>query len=167
MYNVNMNDMSDIKKYTICDTNAAGYGKTTSLKAVIETIKNKGHKPIVYRVIDGNDLYAQFIIDSVKIACITQGDPNSHQGELLYESFVWGADVIVCAARTTGETFYNIYKTVYNGNVADFSAYTKIFLRNPYHDYGVTLSQSEYNTLGNVFSNEIIEMIEGLMSIKI
>lgn len=162
-----MNDMSDIKKYTICDTNAAGYGKTTSLKGVIECIKSKGHTPVVDRVIDGSDEYAQFVINSVKIAVITQGDPNSHQSELLYESFVWGADVIVCAARTTGETFYNIYRTVYNGNVADFSAYTKIFLRNPYHDYGITLSQSEYDTLRDVFTNEIIEMIEGLMSIKI
>ncbi len=162
-----MSDNTGIKKYIICDTNASNYGKTTSLKDVIESVKIRGHKPVVYRTIDGTDLYAQYIINSVKIAIITQGDPNSHQGELLYESFVWGADVIVCAARTKGETFYNIYKTVYNGMVADFAAYTRIFLRNPYHDYGVTLSSSEYSTLKKVFSKEIIEMIEDLKSIKI
>lgn len=115
--------MSDIlkssKKYIICDYARACWGKSATTLDVIKIldecscVTSKENE----KIIDSDDRYGKFITDNgVKIAVVTQGDPYSHQEEYLKKaSNEFNADVIICTARTRGETVDNVSAIAKNG----------------------------------------------------
>ena len=70
---------------------------------------------MIEKIIDGYDKYAVFELKKKTIVIITQGDPNSNQGECLNDAVKENADIIVCASRTRGDTKDCIYDTAKNG----------------------------------------------------
>lgn len=96
-----------MSKYIICNYGDAEIGKSSTLRDVIsflELSKNAVREGDIEWLYDGatkskTDWYAKYIINGVKVAICTQGDPDSIQPEKLKASAAWGADVIVCAAR--------------------------------------------------------------------
>lgn len=115
--------MSDIlkssKKYIICDYARACWGKSATTLDVIKildecscvTTKENG------TIGESLDRYAEFVTDSgIKIAVVTQGDPDSRQEEYLGRAAnEFKADVIICTARTRGETVDNVSAIAKNG----------------------------------------------------
>lgn len=100
------------KKYIICDYARACWGKSATTLDVIEILERcscvttKENKKI-----EGfEDRYGKFVTDSgIKIAVVTQGDPRSFQKEYLEKAAnEFNADVIICTARTKGETVDNV-----------------------------------------------------------
>ncbi len=107
------------KKYIICDYARACWGKSAT---TLDVIKILDECPCVTSKENGTigeslDRYAEFVTDSgIKIAVVTQGDPDSRQEEYLKKaSNEFNADVIICTARTRGETVDNVCAIAKNG----------------------------------------------------
>lgn len=94
-----------MNKYFICDYASANWGKTSVLQKVISNLGT----PIEPIITDGKDSFACFSINGKTVAVATQGDPGSKQSEWLKRAVQKGAAIVVCAARSKGETIKNVY----------------------------------------------------------
>lgn len=95
-------------KYFICDYARANWGKTSTLKLVIQKLGT----PVSTQK-SGNDEWAMFnvVTDSGAVKCVvvaSAGDPQSVQPEWLQNAVGSKADIVVCAARQHGSTTSNV-----------------------------------------------------------
>lgn len=97
------------KKYVICNRNGQNRGKSDSLLMVYHLLVHK-YPQCVTRLDEGitypegKDLYAEFIIDSTKIALLTLGDNVKQHEDYLKEAVKFDADLILCASWRKGKT---------------------------------------------------------------
>lgn len=93
-----------LKKYVICNRNGSNRGKSDALLMVYYQLVHK-YPQCVTRLdegitySEGKDLYAEFIIDNIKIAILTLGDPVKQHEEYLKDAVKFGADLILCASQ--------------------------------------------------------------------
>ena len=117
-------------KYIICDYAASRNGKSGTALKVMDILS--GIKSPLTQVTHGkninSDRYEEYDFNGVKITVFSQGDPGpkSYQLPDLKAAVASGADVIICASRSSGDTVNNIYKIAKN--------YEKIWYRNFYAD---------------------------------
>lgn len=98
-----------MKKLVIANRGSGHIGKSSSIKAVYQLMKDKGHKILVEEW-QGGDIKAIFEIDGVKVGIESQGDPDS-QMEPTMEVFVdAGCEIIVTACRTKSYTYEKVWK---------------------------------------------------------
>ncbi|MCQ2740346.1 MAG: hypothetical protein MJ237_09025 [bacterium] len=117
-------------KYIICDYAASRRGKSGTALKVMD-ILSKISKPlssVTHGKSISSDRYEEYVINGVKIAVFSQGDPGSKSYQLpdLKAAVASGADVIICTARSSGDTVDNIYEIAKD--------YEKIWYRNFYAD---------------------------------
>lgn len=147
------------KKYIICDYARADWGKSATTKRVIAILKKQScivSEKTVF-IGDSKDEYGKFITDSgVKIAVVTQGDPDSRQEEYLGRAAnEFKADVIICTARSSGDTVDNIYKIA--------TDYEKIWYRNFYAD---NWTQQFGDFLNENSAVGVLKLVGNLFNIK-
>lgn len=106
-----------MKKLVIANRGSGNIGKSSSVKAVFQLLKDKGHKLLIEEW-QGEDIKAIFEIEGVKVGVESQGDPDS-QMEPTMEAFVdAGCEIIVTACRTKSHTFEKVWK--YLGKENDY-----------------------------------------------
>ena len=100
------------KKYLICDSARADWGKTETLLEVIEILNSpkKPHYKLIYEKPNTvKDKLCVFEGINELIAVSTLGDPNSQQADWLEEAAKTEAKIIVTASRTKGSTINVVY----------------------------------------------------------
>ena len=102
-----------MRKLVIADRGTGQIGKSSSVKAVYQLIKDEGHKLLVEEW-QGADIKAIFQIDGVKVGIESQGDPSTIMEETMEEFVKTGCDIIVTACRTKWGTYDKV--ALYLGN---------------------------------------------------
>lgn len=93
-----------MRKLVIANSGTGHIGKSSSVKAVYQLIKDKGHKLLIEEW-QGSDIKAIFEIDGVKVGIESQGDPSTNMEETMEEFVKAGCDIIVTACRTKWGTY--------------------------------------------------------------
>ena len=102
-----MDMKGNMRELVIANRGAAQIGKSSSIKAVYQLMKDKGHKLLVEEW-QGGDIKAIFEIDGVKVGIESQGDPDSGM-EPTMEAFVKeNCEIIVTACRTKSFTYEKV-----------------------------------------------------------
>lgn len=91
-------------KTLICLRGAGNRGKSTTLKAVIELVREAYPNATVEEARFTVDVTIVIIIGRIKVGIETQGDPNSRLERSLKKFVDIGCKVIVCASRSYGRT---------------------------------------------------------------
>lgn len=142
-----------MKKYVICDYAVANWGKTDTLKELFYLLQTSHH--LIKQKEFGNDLWGVFELKTVlgtkKIVVSTIGDPNPSQPKCLEMAKMEKPDIIVCAARTKGETVMNVYNIL-----PDFE---KIWFQNFHFD---NVSNSFLPSANKISAKAIYEMLLNL-----
>ncbi len=109
------------KKFIICDYARANWGKTTNLRMVFELLsQNYLPKEVIWtQETSYSDVWALFEIEGKFVAVCSLGDPCLCHKEWLDKAVNSNADIIICAARTSGETIRNVYNAKASGNYED------------------------------------------------
>lgn len=137
-------------KYFICDYASANWGKTSVLQRVI----SKLGKPIEPMISDGIDSFACFDVKGKMVSIVTQGDPGSKQAEWLRLAVQKGSDVIVCAARSKGQTIKNVYD--------ELQEYYEIWFQN----FNADKDSPFIDDMNNIMAEAIIKLIKKLCDQK-
>lgn len=111
---VNLNQMGQLKKTLLAISNSAAQGKTSTLRNVSTILlENFSPKIIFPKALDKaralefiatGDFRLILIINGVKIAVESQGDPGTDLKERLKDLVEQECDVIICTCRTRGAT---------------------------------------------------------------
>lgn len=109
------------KKFIICDSARAHWGKTTNLRMVFDLLSQDYlPKEVIWtEEVCCSDVWALFEIDGKSIVVCSLGDPCPCHKEWLDKAVELNADIIICAARTSGETIQNVDSAKTNGNYED------------------------------------------------
>lgn len=131
-----------MRKLVIANRGAGYIGKSSSIKAVYQLLKEKGHKQLVEEW-QGEDIKAIFEIDGVKVGIESQGDPDS-QMEPTMEAFVnTGCEIIVTACRTKSYTYEKVWKYLGEENGYDV-LWAAHYVYNPNADETRALLNARY-----------------------
>ncbi len=104
-----------MNKYIICDTATSEHGKTKTLLKVIEELKKLVVPDVEEPIGNEEDIYASFSINGKRIVVDTMGDPVPNYKTVLWRACEEKADIIVCASRTKGNTFWDVDNLTANG----------------------------------------------------
>lgn len=96
-----------MNKLVIANRGAGYIGKSSSVRAVYQLLKDKGYKLLVEEW-QGEDIKAIFEVDGVKVGVESQGDPSSQMGETMEKYVEAGCDIIVTACRTKSDTYHKV-----------------------------------------------------------
>lgn len=96
-----------MKEFVIANQGAGYIGKSSSVRAVYQLLKDKGHKLFVEEW-QGEDIKAIFEVDGLKVGVESQGDPSSQMGETMEKYVEVGCDIIVTACRTKSDTYHKV-----------------------------------------------------------
>ena len=120
------------KKYIICDSARANWGKTETLQTLI-TLLSKIYKPLDIQT-EGKDTYAVFRLENGKIVFVsTLGDPGSGYMSWWHIGMNLNPDIFVCACRTSGETYNNLL------NISKAHEYEVVWFKNfHFENYALT-----------------------------
>jgi len=99
-------------------------------------------------LIHNGDIKATVQIDDVLVGIESQGDPKSRQGKSLMDFLDMGCDIIVCASRTSGETYENIKELKKHG-------YQVVWTQNDRTD-----DETMHDYLNRKYAERVVEMIE-------
>lgn len=96
-----------VKRTVIGLKGASGQGKSEVIKILRSLLETKYEAPWkIY--IDGPDIKLIFIINGIRIALESQGDPKSRQQQSIGDFIAANCDLIICACRTSGQTARSI-----------------------------------------------------------
>ena len=147
------------KKYIICDVAEAKWGKTTTLKRVINMLERDSAFYLMNSiVINKNDMWCHFLYKETKnVVVSTIGDPSDDFYRYLRESLDTQPEVIVAACRPSNRTQNAIY------NAADQHKYEIIWFKNFRFDNRVNSKNKEYKVVKKAEAKSIVEMIKELL----
>ncbi|MCQ2361256.1 MAG: hypothetical protein MJ009_07275 [Paludibacteraceae bacterium] len=146
----------DLQKYIICDSARGKWGKTRTTNYVIDILESLPNATKHEKEnIGGDDRYAEFTVENLRIAVVTQGDPNSNQLQYLnIAKNQFNADIIICTSRSYGSTVDNVL------NVAD-NQYEVIWYKN-FHQESSNISQVVLDAMSATGVLKLAGLLKGI-----
>ena len=153
--NISNKKNSNGKKYIICDSAKAKWGKTETLLRVISLLI-KSYPLISQKQNKGRDKWCHFQLPNFDVVVSTLGDPYSAQPIWIDDAAKTGARFIATACRTSGATV-NVVK-----NVAMKYGYEIIWFQNFHFDNISFLNTPEINSVRDLDAQHIVDMFFSL-----
>ena len=132
-----------MNKLVIANRGAGYIGKSSSVRAVYQLLKDKGHKLLVEEW-QGEDIKAIFEVDGVKVGVESQGDPSSQMGETMEKYVEAGCDIIVTVCRTKSDTYHKVTDYLGEENGYDVLWAAHYVYQAPFADESRTLLNDRY-----------------------
>lgn len=96
-----------MKKLVIANRGAGWVGKSAAILSLINLLEEKGYR-LIYKVPQGADCKAAFMVEGVRVGVESQGDPKSEMEASMEEFVSEGCEIIVTACRTKSKTFEKV-----------------------------------------------------------
>ncbi len=94
----------------------SGSGKTTTIREIIQVLRDRGILDDFQSIRDEADIEAVVIINGIPVGIVSQGDPDSNSEQKLCEMVERDTQVIITACRTRGETVHIINRVAKASN---------------------------------------------------
>lgn len=141
-----------MNKLVIANRGTGQIGKSSSIKAVYQLMKDKGYA-LITEEWQGEDIKAIFEIKGVKVGIESQGDPDSLMEPTMEAFVIENCEIIVTASRTKSFTYKKV--TDYLG---DENGYDIIWAS--HYVYQAPNADETRDLLNTRYAQQVLQLID-------